>query len=93
MGYRLCTTKESMATLACLFRTSGQFLMLQLIIADSRHFTQPELSVQWSDLIHEIKSVSFCICSLEYIKVTQMGHFENLALIYAFITIGHQARS
>ncbi len=31
--------------------------MLQLIIADSRHFTQPELSLRWSDL-HEIKSVN-----------------------------------
>ncbi len=29
--------------------------MLQLISVDSWHFTQPELSLRWSDL-HEIKS-------------------------------------
>ncbi len=40
----LCTlTKESRATLACLYRTSGRFYMLQLISADSRHFTQPPM--------------------------------------------------
>ena len=34
--------KESRANLACLYRTLGRFLMLQLIIIDSRHFTQNE---------------------------------------------------
>ncbi len=38
----------------------GDFDMLQLMIDDSGHFTQPERSLRWSDL-HEIKSVSFCI--------------------------------
>ena len=52
--------KGSRVTLACLYRTSGRFYMRQLISADPRHFTQPELSLRWSDL-HEIKSVSFCI--------------------------------
>ncbi len=32
--------------------------MLQLISFDSRHFTQPELSIGWSDL-HEIKALAF----------------------------------
>ena len=41
-------------------RSSGRFYMLQLISDDSGHFTQPELSLQWSDS-HEIKSVGFCI--------------------------------
>ena len=49
--------QESRATLACLYRTSGRILMLQLITVDSRHFTQSELSLRWSDL-HEIKSVA-----------------------------------
>ncbi len=48
--------KESRATLACLYRTSGRFYMLQLTSVDSRHFTEPELSLRWSDL-HEIKSI------------------------------------
>ena len=38
----------------------GDFYMLQLMTDDSGHFTQPELSLWWSDL-HEIKSVIFCI--------------------------------
>ncbi len=42
----------------------GDFCMLQFIFGDSRHFTQSEHSLGWSDL-HEIKSVSFCISSLE----------------------------
>ncbi len=42
----------------------GDFSMLQLISVDSRHFTQSELSLRWSDL-REIKSVSFYISSLE----------------------------
>ncbi len=37
--------KESRVTLACLYRTSGQFYMLQTISVDSRHFTQPEQKV------------------------------------------------
>ena len=41
----------------------GDFYMLQLITDDYGHFTQPELSLQWSDL-HEIKSVRFCISGL-----------------------------
>ena len=48
--------KESRATLACLYRTSGRFFMLQFISVDSRHFTQSELSLGWSDL-YKIKSV------------------------------------
>ncbi len=43
-------------------RTSGQFYKLQLTSIDSRHFTQSELSLGWSDL-HEIKNVIFCISS------------------------------
>ena len=35
----------------------GEFYMLELISSDSRHFTQPELSLGWSDL-HEIKRVT-----------------------------------
>ncbi len=54
--------KESRATLACLYTTSGRFYMLQLISVDSRFFTHPELSLRWSDL-HEIKSVSLSISS------------------------------
>ena len=42
----------------------GDFFMLQFISVDSRHLTMSELSQGWSDL-HEIKSVSFCIFSLE----------------------------
>ena len=38
--------KESRETLACLYRTSGRFYMLQLTSVDSRHFTEPELSLQ-----------------------------------------------
>ena len=38
----------------------GDFYILQLMTGDSGHFTQPELSVRWSDL-HEIKSISFYI--------------------------------
>ncbi len=41
--------QESRATLACLYRTSGRFYMLQLISVDSVDFTQPELSLRWSD--------------------------------------------
>ena len=52
--------KESRATLACSYRTSGWFYMLQLISVDSRHFKQPELSLQWSDL-HTIKMLAFAI--------------------------------
>ena len=59
----LCS-KESRGTLACLYRTSTRFYMLQLISVDSRYFTRPELSLRWSDL-HEIKSVSFGIFALE----------------------------
>ncbi len=33
--------KESRTTLACLYRTSGRFYMLQLISVDTRYFTQP----------------------------------------------------
>ncbi len=32
------TTQESRATLACLYRTSGRFYMLQFIFVDSRYF-------------------------------------------------------
>ncbi len=32
--------KESRATMACIYRTSGQFYMLQLISVDSKPFTQ-----------------------------------------------------
>ncbi len=71
--------QESRATLACFYRTSGQVYMLQLISVDSRHFTQPELSLGGSDS-HEIKSVSYCISGLEctyknFVKVTQVGLF------------------
>ncbi len=37
-------------------RSSGRFYMLQFISVDSGHFTQPELSLQWSDS-HEIKNL------------------------------------
>ncbi len=37
---------ESRATLACLYRTSGRFYMLKLTSVNSRHFTEPELSLQ-----------------------------------------------
>ncbi len=50
--------EESRATLACLYRTSGRFYMLQLISDDSRHFTQAELSLRWSDL-HAIKTYQY----------------------------------
>ena len=79
--------KESRATLACLYRTSGRFYMLQLISVDSRHFTRPELSLGWSDL-HEIKSDKICI-SVGTVKVTQVGHFDILTLAFPFITIAH----
>ena len=55
--------KESRATLTCLFRTSGRLLLLQPIIVDSRHFTQPELSLWCSDL-HEIKSFKDVLYSM-----------------------------
>ncbi len=48
---------ESRATLTCLYRTSGRFYMLQLTFVASRHFTQPELSLWWSDL-HKIGHIS-----------------------------------
>ncbi len=38
--------KESRATLACLYRTSGRFYMLQLNSVDSGHFTKLELSTE-----------------------------------------------
>ena len=61
--------KEPRATLACLYRGSGRFDMLQLHelnSVDSGHFTQLELSLGWSDL-HEIKNVSFCISIQKWI--------------------------
>ncbi len=39
-----CKAKESRATSACLYRTSGRFYMLQFIFVDSRHFTWSQLS-------------------------------------------------
>ena len=48
-GPFIAWVKESRATLAGLYRTSGRFSMLQLISVDSRHFAQPELSLRWSD--------------------------------------------
>ena len=48
------------ATLACLYRCSGGFYMIQLISVDSRHFTKPEPSLWWSDL-HEVKNAGFSI--------------------------------
>ncbi len=36
--------KESRATLACLYRTSGRIYMLQPNFVDSEHFTQLEVS-------------------------------------------------
>ncbi len=47
--------------------------MLQLMYVDSGHFTQPELSLQWSDS-QEIKSVSFCISGSKCICKVYKGH-------------------
>ncbi len=38
-AFKTAQRKESRATLACLYRTSGRFFMLQLIIVDSSQFT------------------------------------------------------
>ena len=54
------------------------------------HFTQSELSLGWSNL-HEIKTLVFAFPaqtkSATIVKVTHVGHSENLTLLYPPIVI------
>ncbi len=62
--------------------------MLQLISVDSRHFTQPQLSLQWSDL-HEIKMLVLTFPGLirhvTFAKVAPLVHVGKLENLSAFI--------
>ncbi len=64
--------------------------MLQLMSVDSRHFTQPDFSPQWSDL-HEIEKMLLSafpalIRHVTFVKMAPLVRAEKLNHLLAFIT-------
>ncbi len=68
--------------------------MLQLICCDSSQLTQPERSLGWSGL-HEIKMLALAFPAkstcMQILKVAQVGHCNNMTLLYNSIRIGNMA--